>query len=153
MGSHRYLSMKTIHLFSPLSILSSYILSSLPSEKMVFTAAVRSAALPARRNASRFLSNSAASSSSKVLLPASAVANSSSKRSQAAPTPFVASSSSNQFKLPASYRNQARFASSSSGTKEMTVRDALNSAMEEEMLRDDSVFVLGEEVARCAFLT
>lgn len=30
----------------------------------------------------------------------------------------------------------------------MTVRDALNMAMEEEMTRDESVFVLGEEVAR-----
>jgi pyruvate/2-oxoglutarate/acetoin dehydrogenase E1 component len=30
----------------------------------------------------------------------------------------------------------------------MTVRDALNVAMEEEMLRDESVFVMGEEVAR-----
>ncbi|KAH9035270.1 thiamine diphosphate-binding protein [Lactarius hengduanensis] len=30
----------------------------------------------------------------------------------------------------------------------MTVREALNSAMEEEMLRDESVFVMGEEVAR-----
>lgn len=30
----------------------------------------------------------------------------------------------------------------------MTVRDALNMAMEEEMLRDESVFVMGEEVAR-----
>ena len=30
----------------------------------------------------------------------------------------------------------------------MTVRDALNSAMEEEMLRDETVFVMGEEVAR-----
>lgn len=30
----------------------------------------------------------------------------------------------------------------------MTVRDALNVAMEEEMLRDESVFILGEEVAR-----
>jgi pyruvate dehydrogenase E1 component beta subunit len=30
----------------------------------------------------------------------------------------------------------------------MTVREALNSAMEEEMLRDETVFVLGEEVAR-----
>ena len=30
----------------------------------------------------------------------------------------------------------------------MTVREALNSAMEEEMLRDDGVFILGEEVAR-----
>lgn len=30
----------------------------------------------------------------------------------------------------------------------VTVRDALNSALEEEMLRDDRVFVIGEEVAR-----
>ena len=30
----------------------------------------------------------------------------------------------------------------------MTVRDALNAAMEEEMIRDESVFILGEEVAR-----
>jgi pyruvate dehydrogenase E1 component beta subunit len=30
----------------------------------------------------------------------------------------------------------------------MTVRDALNVAMEEEMMRDENVFILGEEVAR-----
>jgi pyruvate dehydrogenase E1 component beta subunit len=30
----------------------------------------------------------------------------------------------------------------------MTVREALNSALEEEMLRDENVFILGEEVAR-----
>ena len=30
----------------------------------------------------------------------------------------------------------------------MTVREALNAAMEEEMLRDENVFVMGEEVAR-----
>ena len=30
----------------------------------------------------------------------------------------------------------------------MTVREALNTAMEEEMQRDETVFVLGEEVAR-----
>ncbi|KAL4458208.1 hypothetical protein ABPG75_013073 [Micractinium tetrahymenae] len=30
---------------------------------------------------------------------------------------------------------------------QMTVRDALNSAMDEEMARDDSVFIMGEEVA------
>ncbi len=29
----------------------------------------------------------------------------------------------------------------------MTVRDALNAAMEEEIKRDDTVFVIGEEVA------
>lgn len=35
-----------------------------------------------------------------------------------------------------------------SGVKEMTVRDALNEAMSEEMERNDKVFVLGEEVAQ-----
>lgn len=32
--------------------------------------------------------------------------------------------------------------------RQMTVREALNAAMEEEMLRDETVFVMGEEVAR-----
>ena len=31
---------------------------------------------------------------------------------------------------------------------EMTVRDALNLAMEEELIRDDRVFIIGEEVAK-----
>lgn len=31
---------------------------------------------------------------------------------------------------------------------QMTVRDALNQAMEEEMARDDKVYLLGEEVAQ-----
>lgn len=30
----------------------------------------------------------------------------------------------------------------------MTVREALNSAMAEEMTRDDTVFIIGEEVAQ-----
>jgi len=30
----------------------------------------------------------------------------------------------------------------------MTMREALNTAMEEEMLRDKKVFIMGEEVAR-----
>jgi len=30
----------------------------------------------------------------------------------------------------------------------MTVRDALNVAMEEEMLKDKTVFIMGEEVAK-----
>lgn len=33
-------------------------------------------------------------------------------------------------------------------TKQMTVRDALNTAMDEEMERDERVFLLGEEVAQ-----
>ena len=34
------------------------------------------------------------------------------------------------------------------GVKEMTVREALNEAMAEEMEKNDKVFVLGEEVAQ-----
>ncbi|KAL4401934.1 pyruvate dehydrogenase E1, beta subunit [Malassezia pachydermatis] len=41
-----------------------------------------------------------------------------------------------------------RTMASESGPQEMTVRDALNSAMEEELHRDSRVFLLGEEVAR-----
>lgn len=35
-----------------------------------------------------------------------------------------------------------------SNTQTMTIRDALNSALDEEIKRDDRVFVLGEEVAQ-----
>lgn len=42
----------------------------------------------------------------------------------------------------------ARLASSSSGPQTITVRDALNSAIAEELDRDDDVFLLGEEVAQ-----
>ncbi|GEM11935.1 pyruvate dehydrogenase E1 component subunit beta [Rhodotorula toruloides] len=52
----------------------------------------------------------------------------------------------------ASAHGSKRFASSaegsSDGSVEMTVREALNSAMEEEMTRDETVFILGEEVAQ-----
>ncbi|KAG9128215.1 pyruvate dehydrogenase E1, beta subunit [Ceratobasidium sp. 392] len=41
---------------------------------------------------------------------------------------------------------QRRWASNEQNT--MTVREALNAAMEEEMLRDETVFIMGEEVAR-----
>lgn len=36
----------------------------------------------------------------------------------------------------------------SEGTKEYTVRDALNEALAEELERNDKVFILGEEVAQ-----
>lgn len=38
--------------------------------------------------------------------------------------------------------------SSGSEAKTLTVRDALNSALEEEMKRDENVFIIGEEVAK-----
>ena len=37
---------------------------------------------------------------------------------------------------------------SSLSAKQLTVRDALNSAIDEELSRDDRVFVMGEEVAQ-----
>lgn len=43
---------------------------------------------------------------------------------------------------------QTRLASSAGGEIQMTVRDALNSAMVEEMNLDDKVFIMGEEVAQ-----
>ncbi|CAE6438033.1 unnamed protein product [Rhizoctonia solani] len=52
-------------------------------------------------------------------------------------------------RLPAASRmlQQRRWASSGEQNT-MTVREALNAAMEEEMLRDETVFIMGEEVAR-----
>ncbi|GAA5844976.1 hypothetical protein JCM9279_000068 [Rhodotorula babjevae] len=49
---------------------------------------------------------------------------------------------------PAGARRFASSEPSSDGSVDMTVREALNSAMEEEMTRDETVFVLGEEVAQ-----
>lgn len=44
--------------------------------------------------------------------------------------------------------NSLRVATFSAVSKTMTVRDALNSAMDEEMTRDERVFLLGEEVGQ-----
>ncbi|GAA5903890.1 hypothetical protein JCM5296_005581 [Sporobolomyces johnsonii] len=43
---------------------------------------------------------------------------------------------------------RAASSESGDGSIQMTVREALNSAMEEEMIRDETVFILGEEVAQ-----
>lgn len=42
----------------------------------------------------------------------------------------------------------SRWRGYATGTKEMTVREALNEAMVEEMEKNPKVFVLGEEVAQ-----
>ena len=47
---------------------------------------------------------------------------------------------------PFSYR--CRNFATPSGVKEMTVRDALNDAMAEEMEQNEKVFIIGEEVAQ-----
>lgn len=44
--------------------------------------------------------------------------------------------------------DSARSLASASGKQTMTVRDALNSALNEELDRDDAVYVMGEEVAQ-----
>lgn len=49
---------------------------------------------------------------------------------------------------PSAASRWRRTYASSSGSKEMTVRDALNEAMAEEMEANPKVFVLGEEVAQ-----
>ncbi|KAL0576917.1 pyruvate dehydrogenase E1, beta subunit [Marasmius crinis-equi] len=48
---------------------------------------------------------------------------------------------------PKSLRFARTYATADNGHT-LTVREALNAAMEEEMLRDESVFIMGEEVAR-----
>ncbi|KAF7355383.1 Pyruvate dehydrogenase E1 component subunit beta [Mycena sanguinolenta] len=50
--------------------------------------------------------------------------------------------------LAASSALRARRYASTDAEHTMTVREALNAAMEEEMIRDEKVFIMGEEVAR-----
>ncbi|EGC28737.1 pyruvate dehydrogenase E1 beta subunit [Dictyostelium purpureum] len=53
-------------------------------------------------------------------------------------------------KVQPSLNNSVRIVarSYSTGNKEVTVRDAINSALDEELARDEKVFVMGEEVAQ-----
>ncbi|KIL68051.1 hypothetical protein M378DRAFT_158558 [Amanita muscaria Koide BX008] len=53
-----------------------------------------------------------------------------------------------QFSLAKNAPRAVRTYATAESEHSMTVRDALNAAMEEEMLRDEKVFILGEEVAR-----
>jgi len=83
---------------------------------------------------------------SRILRPASRLVSSSSSLSSYAHAPALRSAAFQKTTAPVAsrWRNYA----SSSGVKEMTVRDALNEAMAEEMEKNDKVFVLGEEVAQ-----
>jgi pyruvate dehydrogenase E1 component beta subunit len=101
-------------------------------------AAARSALARLPKLGARSLHSSRATPSSSVLLP------SASKSSSIAQTAHQAARATAISNVSAA----KRYASNDSKPQEMTVRDALNSAMEEEMLRDDKVFILGEEVAR-----
>ncbi|KAK9688609.1 pyruvate dehydrogenase E1, beta subunit, partial [Basidiobolus ranarum] len=64
----------------------------------------------------------------------------------------VSRASSRQFVTPNSYYASQLFlqtrAQSTSVKTEMTVRDALNSALDDELARDDKVYLMGEEVAQ-----
>ncbi|KAG6872393.1 pyruvate dehydrogenase E1, beta subunit [Termitomyces sp. Mi166 len=64
--------------------------------------------------------------------------------SRLAPLLSHARSSTSRATLPTA----RAYATASSEQHTMTVREALNVAMEEEMIRDEKVFILGEEVAR-----
>lgn len=60
---------------------------------------------------------------------------------------FLPSISTQKTLRPAAF--QARtYAAAASGTKDYTVREALNEALAEELERNDKVFILGEEVAQ-----
>ncbi|KAK0527637.1 pyruvate dehydrogenase E1, beta subunit [Tilletia horrida] len=86
----------------------------------------------------------AATSASAVVATAAAASRALSTRAaHVSVRGHVGSSSSSS----ATLAEQRRHASTEA-SQTMTVREALNSAMEEEMTRDDSVFILGEEVAR-----
>lgn len=77
---------------------------------------------------------------SRLLRPASRLVSSASR-------PTFASSQSCARPTATFPAFRASYASQSKG-KEMTVREALNEAMAEEMEREEKVFILGEEVAQ-----
>lgn len=82
---------------------------------------------------------------SKLLRPASRLLTAS-RPTFASSRPSLRPAAATSLPRLASRRNYAE--ESSGGVKEMSVRDALNEAMAEEMERDDRVFLLGEEVAQ-----
>jgi len=63
---------------------------------------------------------------------------------QAAPRRSIFSSSSSPKILSSGFFNR----SFSTDAKKLTIRDVLNTALDEELARDDKVFIMGEEVAR-----
>lgn len=88
---------------------------------------------------------------SRFLRPAARLATRSASRTCAA-SPLLPSISSTHKAAASSaalLRQQTRtYASAGTGTKEYTVREALNEALAEELERNDKVFILGEEVAQ-----
>lgn len=60
----------------------------------------------------------------------------------------IANSNRNTVSLNSTHNNTTHFSTAGAGEQMMTVRDALNAAMFEEMEADPKVFVIGEEVAQ-----
>lgn len=84
---------------------------------------------------------------SRFLRPAARLAARSAPRTCASPFLPSISTTHKAVAAPALLR-QTRTYAASAGTKEYTVRDALNEALAEELERNDKVFILGEEVAQ-----
>lgn len=109
----------------------------------------RSSLSPISRSLRTCLTSSSPSSLRSISsIPSSSRLSLPSKPSLSSPSLLKLGKEAQRFNLTSS-TTSIRNASSDSKPTQMTVRDALNSAMEEEMLRDDNVFILGEEVARC----
>ena len=84
---------------------------------------------------------------SRYLRPAARLA--ASVRAPASRTSTLPSLCASQVRPATAFAAQARtYAASASGSKDYTVRDALNEALAEELEANDKVFVLGEEVAQ-----
>ncbi|KAJ9475837.1 Pyruvate dehydrogenase E1 component subunit beta, mitochondrial [Pseudozyma hubeiensis] len=98
----------------------------------------------ASRSGLRSVSTTAAAKQPSRLLEKATTSSSSSSSPVASSSRLTTNPAALTAFIPSSTRN----ASTDGKPQEITVRDALNSAMEEEMLRDDKVFILGEEVAR-----
>lgn len=80
---------------------------------------------------------------SRILRPASRLLSSATAR------PATAKYNFHQYTFPGfAWGLQSRGYAKESDTKEMTVRDALNEALAEELEQNPKVFVLGEEVAQ-----
>ena len=83
-----------------------------------------------------------------LLRPACRVASTPAKSTAAAAAIHRPSTLAQQLPTPLPFSIRYRNYATPSGVKEMTVRDALNDAMAEEMEQNEKVFIIGEEVAQ-----
>jgi pyruvate dehydrogenase E1 component beta subunit len=88
---------------------------------------------------------------SRLLRPSlqlAAAARAASRRPSAAPASVLAGRTSTTAVASSFLASRRSYASESSGTKDYTVREALNEALAEELESNPKVFILGEEVAQ-----